>query len=571
VTKRLAFFASAALLTACARPAAEAPADIVFRGGTVWTGDPAHPRVEAVAVRDGRIVFAGPEAGAERFEGPSTQRISLAGRMLLPGFHDAHVHPVSGGLALTQCDLSDLMEAGAIYEKIRAYVAAHPVPAGADPGTSWIRGHGWALPAFPAANPRKDDLDAIVPDRPVYMDAMDGHSIWVNSKALALAGITRNTPDPPNGRIERDPKTGEPSGTLREDAASLVAELLPRSTRAEAADGLRAAHKMAAGFGITSHTEAAASGGVLATYKSLQDSGELTARVSAALATDPSRGPEQVAELEALRAGTSGPLLSASSAKIFADGVIESHTAALLEPYLGGKGDDRGIANWSPEALDAVVLALDKSKFQVHVHAIGDRAIRMTLDAFEKAQQVNGRRDSRHHIAHLELIDPQDIPRFDQLGVAANFQPLWAWADPYIKDLTEPFLGPARSRWLYPMGSVAKTGAAVVCGSDWDVTSMDPLAAIQVAMTRQQPGDTQGQPWIPEERMTLEAMLDCYTRRGAWIDFRENETGTIEPGKFADLALLDHDLFAIPPAEIYKTRVLLTLLGGNEIYRAPNW
>jgi predicted amidohydrolase YtcJ len=396
----------------------------------------------------------------------------------------------------------------------------------------------------------------------------------VNTAALTLAGVTRDTPDPPAGRIERDPKTGEPTGTLRESAAGLVEEHLPPVRRAEAVDGLRRALRELASHGITSFTDASVSEGVLGIYQTLSDAGELTARVSVALETDPEAGPAQVEKLEALRAATHGPRLTAGSAKIFADGVIESRTAAMLEPYLSPSGEataERGLPRYTPEALNALVEALDRAHFQVHVHAIGDRAVRMTLDAFEQARAKNGARDSRHQIAHLELIDPADIPRFAKLGVVANFQALWAFADPYIKDLTIPILGTARSRWLYPIGSVTRSGATVVYGSDWAVTTDDPLPAIQVGVTRSDPGSTTESAFIPEERVDLTAMLDGYTRLGAWIDFREKETGTIEVGRAADLVVLDHDLFAIPPTRIGHTRVLWTLLDGQEIYRSPNY
>ena len=546
----------------------------MFRGGTIYTADRARSKAEAVAVRGGRIAFVGDEDDADRWIGPTTRVVSLEGRMLLPGFHDAHVHPVAAGVELNWCDLSQCATQEAAFDTLRACVREHPLPPGADPKTSWFRGRGWQLPVFPDG-PRREDLDAIVGDRPALIISSDGHSAWANTAALAIAGVKRETPDPPDGRIERDPKTAEPTGTLRESAGDLVASHLPPIARAEVVDGLRRALREMASHGVTSFTEASASEGILRAYQTLAESNELTARVSVALETDPEAGPGQVAKLEALRAATNGPRLRAGSAKIFVDGVIESRTAALLEPYLpalpGGPAGERGLPRFTPEGLNDLVEALDRARFQVHVHAIGDRAVRMTLDAFERAREKNGVRDSRHQIAHLELIDPADIPRFAKLGVVADFQALWAYADPYITDLTIPILGPARSRWLYPIGSVTRSGASVVYGSDWAVTTVDPLPAIQVGVTRSDPGSATVSAFIPEERVDLAAMLDGYTRRGVWADFRENEIGTIETGKAADLVVLDKDLFVIPATQIARTRVLWTLLEGREIYRGPGF
>jgi hypothetical protein len=278
----------------------------------------------------------------------------------------------------------------------------------------------------------------------------------------------------------------------------------------------------------------------------------------------------QIPRLIELRKKYQGRRLRANTVKIFADGVIEAHTAALLEPYLD-QPDNRGKANWEPDAFNQLVTALDREGFQIHVHAIGDRAIRLALDAFEAARAANGSRDSRHHIAHLELIHPQDWPRFRRLGVIANFQPLWAWADPYITQLTEPILGPERSRWLYPIASLVKTGALMVGGSDWSVSSMNPLDAMQVAITRRGLTDAAGPAWIPEERVDLPTMIAGYTINGAYVNFQETETGSIEVGKAADLIVLDRNLFEIPAPEIHRVKVLLTRLAGKEVFRDPTF
>ena len=534
------------------------PADLVLRHGLIFPDAGDTLTVESIAVRNGRIVYAGRDEGSASYIGDQTRTIELGGRVVLPGFHDTHMHP-RGGIGLGEITLSDLETRKAILDSVRSYASLHPdIP--------WIRGRGWQLPVFPDANPRKEWLDEVVSDRPVYLTAADGHSAWVNSRALVLAGVTRETRDPPNGRIERDPATGEPSGTLRESAADLVEVHLPARTGAEIEAGLRKSLSMANAVGITTVHDAFAGPGLLRAYQSLDSAGILTARVFAALETDPRAGPRQVDSLRAWRGRYPGVrYYSPRAAKIFADGVIEAKTAALLEPYLGGT--DRGEPNLSPGAMDTLVAAIDAAGFQIHVHAIGDRAVRMSLDAFAFARRHNGPRDARPIIAHLELIDPADIPRFAALGVIPSFQPLWAFADRYITDLTEPVLGPTRSRWLYPIGSVTRAGARLAAGSDWSVSSMNPFEAIQVAITRRAPDAPPGPPWIAEELVDLRTMLRAYTQGGAYAAGIESSNGTLEVGKAADLIVLDRDIFRIPATEVHAVRVLLTLLDGREVWR----
>ncbi len=534
-------------------------AELVLRNGAIYTVDAQRSWAEALAIANGRILYVGGNTGAEKFVGDNTRVVDLQGKMILPGFHDSHVHPVSGGVELAQCNLNGSKTQQEVFDKIRAYAAAHPEK-------QWIVGGGWDLPIFPNANPTKEQLDALVPDRPAYLTAADGHSAWVNTKALQLADITKDTPDPSEGRIERDPKTGEPSGTLREIATDLVYKHLPQVTPEDYLQGARAGLAMANRFGITSLQEASAHEKILEAYMELDRRGELSARVLAAQYVDPKQDTAQIATLAQRREKYHGQNLHATAVKIFADGVIESHTAALLEPYVD-RPNDRGIPNWEPEQLTRVVTALDKAGFQIHTHAIGDLAIRMTLDALAAAQQTNGKRDARHHLAHLELIDPNDIPRFKQLDIVATFQALWAYADPYITELTEPVLGPERSRWLYPIASVAQTGATLAGGSDWSVSSMNPIDAIQVAITRRGLEDTTGNVWIAEELVDLPTMLAAYTINGAFVNHQEKFTGSLEVGKAADIIVLDRNLFQIPAHEIHRVKALLTLLEGREVYR----
>jgi predicted amidohydrolase YtcJ len=389
----------------------------------------------------------------------------------------------------------------------------------------------------------------------------------VNSRALAIAGVTRDTPNPPNGRIERDPRSGDPTGTLREAAIALVADRLPASTAEERIGAVRRALAEANRFGITSITDADASPEYLEAYATLDRRNELTARVTAALHTDVQVPVEEMAtRLRALRARyRSGSRLSVNTVKLYADGVIEARTAALLAPYLGARGET-GELIYQPADLAGRVAAFDRDGFQIHIHAIGDRAIRVALDALAHARRVNGARDARPVMAHLELIDPADIGRFRELGVVASFQPMWALADEYITLLTEPALGPGRSRRLYPIASVEQSGAVVAGGSDWTVSSLNPLDAIQVGVTREDLDSRGEHPWIPEERVDLPRMLAAYTVNAAFATRAERETGTLEPGKLADLVVLDRDLFAIPVTEIHRARVLLTLLEGRAVW-----
>lgn len=543
-----------------AAPARDAvqPADLVLTGGAVYTLA-ARPWAEAVAIRDGRIVYVGDAAGVSDLRGPETISLDLPGRMVLPGFHDRHVHPAAGGLELNACDLNGAETADDALSLIEACTDR------TSPG-DWVRGGGWDLTLFPGGHPRRDALDAIADETPVYLEAADGHSAWVNTRALSLAGITADTPQPRNGRIEVD-EHGEPTGTLREDAMRLVGDLLPPWSLDARVAGLERAIAMANGFGITSLHEARADQEILEAYAELERRGGLTLRVVAGLAIDPFEGPEQVAGLVEWRSRFASDRFRPIAAKIFVDGVIESHTAALLEPYVGA--DTRGTPEIEPAELDALVTALDAAGFQVHLHAIGDRAIRMALDAEAAARRANGPRDARPIVAHVQLFAPEDIPRFRQLGVIASVQPLWAYKDSYIRDLTEPVLGPERSAWLYPVRSLIQSGAVVAFGSDWSVSSMNPLDGIQVAMTRRGLSGSTEDSWLPEQRIDLPTALAAYTRNGAYAAFAEEETGTIETGKAADLIVLDRNLFDLPPEAIHTARVLLTLVDGREVYRGP--
>ncbi|HWO71191.1 MAG TPA: amidohydrolase family protein [Actinomycetota bacterium] len=550
----------------------EDAADLVLAGGAVYTVDAARRWARAVAVRAGRIVAVGGDDEVRGLVGPRTEVVDLRGRMLLPGFQDAHVHPPPGGLEMLRCNLSDAHSLEDYRRLVAAYAAAHPE-------APWILGGGWSMDVFPGGNPPKEELDALVPDRPAFLPSRDGHSAWVNSRALELAGITRETPDPPDGRIERRPD-GEPMGTLHEGAMDLVAKLVPPPTLDEHLEGLRVAQAYLHSLGITAWQDAIV-GGHYDTYEAYlraASEGWLTARVVGALWWDRHRGEEQVGELLDRRERGSVGRFRATSVKIMQDGVVENFTAGVLEPYLDAEGRptaNRGKSFVDPEALRAHVARLDALGFQVHFHAIGERAVRECLDAVEAARRANGWNDLRHHIAHIQIVHPDDVPRFRALGVVANGQPLWAVNEPQMTELTIPFIGPERARWQYPFGSLVRSGAALAFGSDWSVSSPDPLWGIHVAVNRLPPpgypyAEGADEPFLPEERIDLPTAIAAYTIGSAYVNHLDRDTGSIEVGKLADLVVVDRDLFAHPPSEIGGARVLLTLVEGERVFEDPS-
>ena len=544
----------------------EQSADIIIIAPT-YTMNVGQPWAEAVVIQGNKIIFVGDKQSAELYQKRTTQIIESPNGMVLPGFIDTHVHLLWGGIEMNDCRLYDLKTPEQIFQALSDFNNAHP-------SDEWIRGGGWELPVFPGGNPRKEWLDEIIPDKPVFLSSADGHSAWVNSKALALAGINEQTPDPVNGRIERDPKSKAPSGVLREDAMNLVANLLPLYTKDQIDTGLEFAVKEANRFGITAILDAgtgniAANDSSVGSYDGLDAYRDVTAdkKISLRVATSQYANPESwkndLTQMKKRR--FSNEFGRMNTVKIFADGVIEGGTAALLEPYLGS--DDRGILNWHPDTLKMAVAKFDKEGFQVHVHAIGDWGIRSTLDAFDFGLQQNGFGDKRHMMSHAQLIHPQDVPRFKELDIIASFQALWAYPDKYITDLTLPVLGPIRSKWNYPINSVAKTGARIAGGSDWTVSSPNPLDAIEVAVTRREPGQKDGNALYPEEAVALETILRAYTFEGAFSLFMEHDIGSIQSGKFADIIILDRNLFQIPAHEIHSTKVVQTIFNGNIVYQ----
>ncbi|MFB7618378.1 amidohydrolase [Kitasatospora sp. NPDC056181] len=541
-------------------------ADLVFTHGPVHTGDPARTRATTLAVTGERITAVGHDEVRE-LVGPGTEVVDLTGKLLIPGFQDSHVHAVYGGTELADCDLTGTVGVDDYLDRIRSY-------ADANPDQAWITGSGWSMESFEGGLPTRQLLDSVVPDRPVYLVNRDHHGAWANSRALELAGLTRESPDPADGRIERE-ADGSPSGVLQEGATRLVAQLVPPITAADRLAGLLRAQQLLHSLGITGWQDA-----LLGEFNGQPDpsdaylaaarAGTLTARVTGALWWDRSRGAEQIPELVARRKELEHGRFRAGSVKIMQDGIAENFTAAMTSPYLDGCGcatANSGLSFVDPDALREHVTALDALDFQVHFHALGDRAVREALDAVEASVAANGRRGNRHHLAHLQVVHPQDIARFALLGAIANIQPLWAAHEPQMDELTIPFLGPERAAWQYPFGDLLRAGATLAAGSDWPVSSPDPLAGLHVAVNRMEPEATDGRVFLPEQRLDLVSALAAYTAGSAHVNGHD-DAGSLRAGQLADLVVLDRDILTAPAAEIAEARVERTYVGGELVYTA---
>lgn len=541
-----------------AHPDRPASRDLVLTGARVFDGSRHLGEVGDVLVRGGRIVSVG---GSERVTGAEV--VDCGGALLLPGFVDAHVHPVQGGLERLTCDLSELpVDRSAYLAHVAAYAAGRP-------DLDWVQGGGWAMAAFPGGLPTAAELDTVVADRPAALVNRDHHGMWVNSRALEAAGITRATPDPADGRIERD-ASGAPTGTLHEGAMDLVLAVLPVADADALHAGLLEGQRFLHSLGVTGWQDA-----IVGAYAGMQDtgptylraatSGELTGTVVGALWWERDRGTEQVADLVARREAYSHGRFAATSVKIMQDGVAENGTAALVEPYLDRCGHataNAGLSFVDPAVLAAAVRELDAAGFQVHVHGLGDRGVREALDALAGTDPAR-----RHQIAHLQLVHPDDVPRFAEHRVAANIQALWACHDEQMVDLTIPFLGPERAARQYPFGDLHRTGARLVAGSDWPVSTPDPLQAIHTAVHRTaygEPGRAGSDPLGPDQALTLEVALAAYTSGSAWVCHRD-DAGMVKPGAVADLVLLDRDPFDAPE-EVGAARVERVWIDGQVVH-----
>jgi len=539
-------------------------ANTILLNGRVYTLNPHQPWAEAVAISGDKILAVGSIKDISSYRDSSTRVIDLGGRLLLPGFTDCHIHFMDGSLGLTQVILNGAATMAEIQKRVKEYATAHP-------NETWITGMGWSYPTFaPTGLPDKKFLDEVVPDRPIYLVAFDGHSSWANSKALAMAGIKRETPDPPNGKIVRD-NDGEATGALKESAGDLVAKFLPKPSREERLAALRLGMHEANKFGLVRVHSAGQDFEWLDLYDELRRNNELTLRFYVAYFLDPpDLTSDAINKIETARRTYHDEWISGGVVKTMLDGVIEAHTAAMLTPY----SDDptqTGKLFWEPEKYKQTIKELDRRGLQIFTHAIGDRAVRLALDAYEEAKESNHTQDARPRIEHIETISAQDIPRFGKLGVVASFQPLHAYPDDDTLKIWARNVGPERAQRAWVWRSIESTGGLLAFGSDWPVVTLNPWPGVQNALTRQ---TTEGDPpngFVPNERISLEDAIKAYTLGAALAGRREKTEGSIEPGKLADMIVLSQDLFKIPPTEIVKTEVLLTLVGGKVVYQSPKW
>jgi predicted amidohydrolase YtcJ len=545
-------------LAACAREdtAGAAPDLIVVNGKVYPGGGPGF--VEAVAVRGNAILRVGTNQEIRALAGQAITVIDARGGAVVPGLNDSHLHVISGGLSLQQAALGEARSLEELQKVIREFAAAHP-------DRPWVLGRGWTYMAVPGGLPTRQQLDAVVSDRPAVMVAYDGHTSWANSRALKMAGITSVTPDPDGGAIVKDPKTHEPTGALKESAQGLVRKLVPAWTREDRVNAVRAAVTMAHGLGVTSVQNAGGSAEDMALFDQLRKSGELKVRLYSAMSVEPGFSEADADAIDVVRkAYGDDPILKTGAAKMYIDGVIESHTAVMLAPY--ANKPVKGEPIWKPEEFRRVIAMLDRRGWQVWVHAIGDGGVRMTLDAFEQAAAANPAQAAgrRHRIEHIETIDPADIPRFARLNVIASQQPFHGTPDSL--GVWIPNIGAERASrgWVY--GSILRAGGRVAFGSDWAVVSMDPRIGIHTAVNRTSLDRTPAGGWLPEQRISMTAAIDGYTSGAAFASFDERRKGTLAPGMLADITIFSTDIFSSAPERFLDTKVETTIFDGKVVY-----
>jgi hypothetical protein len=533
-------------------------ADFVFRGGGVYTLDGDRPWAECVVVDGGRIVAVGSDAEAASYIGRGTEVIDLEGRMLLPGFQDSHTHPILGATLEPLCRLDDATSEQAVLEAV--------ADCARQTSEDWILAFGWRSSLFfPEIAPRRESLDAVVSDRPVVLIAKDMHTFWLNSRALEAVGVTRETETPPGGVILRDPDSGEPTGALRDLALDLVLDVMPRPNVLESLLALHATLGEMNRLGYTSLLDARVNEPEMAwAYRLLEAVGQLDMRVSLAVLYEPQQGLAQREAFRELREDFATDRLQARVVKIFVDGGTAMGASASA-PYAGG--GPSAVPYIAEAALAEAVTAFDADEFSVHLHTLGDRATRSALDAIEAAKAAHPESEARHVITHVVYPQPQDVARFGPLGVIANISPWWAFRNEWTASFP-PTLGPDRERWMYPFASLERSGTLLAAGSDYPFTPLDPFEAIEVGLTRRDPNDPSSPPLVEEEALTLETLLAAYTINAAYQLHQEDRTGSIEPGKLADLIVIDRNLFETPTESISEARVLLTLLEGEVVHRA---
>ncbi len=551
----------AGLIVGAQRDDSDGPIDLIIHNGTVFAADDDGTIAEAVAVRGNQIFRVGSDRDVLRLRRPQTQVIDARKAAVVPGFNDAHVHFIGGGLALEQIDLLEAISVEEIQERIRRWVAANP-------DRPWILGRGWYYQPFPGGLPTRQLLDAVVADRPARLLSYDGHTAWVNTAALRLAGITKRTPDPKDGLIVRDLRTGEPTGVLKEAAMDLVARVVPAPTRDDRARALRTAISAAHRVGVTSVQIAGANAEDFELYDEAAREGELQVRVYAALST-PSLDAAGLERLEQIkRRYTDSPLFKAGAVKIAIDGVIEAHTAAMLSPYVNRT--DAGTPLVSPDDLNRFVRLADARGWQVLSHAIGDRAVRMALDAYAHAARSNRApaRGRRHRIEHVETVAAVDMPRFGALGAIASMQPFHGSPSPAQIDVWARNIGADRASRGWPYRTIARAGGRLAFGSDWPVLSLNPMLGIHTAVNRRTPDGEPASGWYPAQKLAVETAITAYTSGAAWASFDEQRKGTLEPGMLADIVVLSNDVFdGMARARLASSGAVLTVFDGKVVYR----
>jgi predicted amidohydrolase YtcJ len=535
--------------------------DLIVISGNIRTMDPLKPVVAALAAHDGRITALGSTTEIKALAGKATRIIDAGGRLVLPGLQDTHIHlQDSGTRHALDVDLAGLGAIDELQKALGEFARAHPK-------RDWVKGHGWYSGIFGEHNLTREVLDSVVPARPVLLFSSDYHSAAINSKACERIGLDATVADPSNGRFARD-KTGRPTGMLHELAIEWLRERIPETPDADWEEGVRFGQALANRNGFTGVLDALVTERHLRIYRAVEKSTGLTVRVASTALVEPSDGvDEALTRIEGFRRDFASSMLKVHSAKFFLDGVLENRTAAMLEDYHDAQGGNAPVM-FGENHLRELFIAFDAARFQIHCHVIGDKATRVALDALEAARDVNGAWPGLHQLAHVQCVDPDDIPRFAKLGVMPNIQPLWARNEPSVTDVAVPMAGPRMARWIYPFRSLIDAGATCALSSDWGVSTLNPFHIMQTAITRQPPGKGRDHPpFLPQERMTLDECIKGYTVNAAAAAWRSSDTGSLEFGKYADLIILDRDLFAIDPYNMADTQVMLTLLGGREVHR----
>ena len=536
--------------------------DLIVVNADMHTMDVAHPRAEALAIAGGRILAVGRNDEIRDLANGKTETIDAGGRLVLPGFQDTHIHLQDSGMELS---MGAVLYDAATVEELQGLIAAY---AAAHPGDGWLKGWGWSAGHFGAKNLTREVLDAVVPDRPLAIWASDGHNAAINSAAIAATGLDHVNDDPDNGHFVRDAQ-GRVTGLLYEAAIHWVSARMPGPSHEDRMAGVRFGQGECNRHGITGVLDALVLESHMAAYRALADEDALTVRVAATALVEPDDTVAGALErVTMLRRDYARPMARVHSAKFFLDGVMENRTGLMLEPY----SDDGGNAELMFDAghLEHLLVAFDAARFQLHIHVIGDGAARVALDGIEAARRANGPWPAWHQLAHVQMIDPADIPRFRQLGAVCNMQPLWARHEASV-EIVLPMVGPERAKWMYAWRSIVEAGAPYAVSSDWGVSTLNPFPIMQTAVTRIPPEKPKTPAFLPEQTISVGDVVKGYTVNAAAAAWRADDTGTLSPGKFADLIVLDRDIFAVRPEAIGDTEVLATLLAGKPVHRAGHF